>query len=94
MRPPMRLPILSFCIASLAGVVIVCAVLFPYASMSHAEAEAARTPVPMEEFDLVDLGDDYGELPVVELIGYYLENPPPVAAATGAAPKKKHFGGC
>lgn len=90
----MRLPILSFCIASLAGVVIVCAVLFPHASMSRAEAEAARTPVPMEELDLVDLGGGYGELPVIELIGYYLENPPRVTAATGAAPKKKHFGGC
>ena len=89
----MRLPILSFCIASLAGVVIVCAVLFPYASMSHAEAEAAGTPVPMEEFDLVDLGSDFGELPVIDLIGYYLENPPRVTTI-GAAPKKKHFGGC
>ena len=89
----MRLPILSFCIASLAGVVIVCAVLFPYASMSRTEAEAAGTPVPMEEFDLVDLGSDFGELPVIELIGYYLENPPRVTT-TGAAPKKKHFGGC
>lgn len=49
--------------------------------------------MPMEEFDLVDLGSDYGELPVIELIGYYLENPPPAATA-GAASKKKHFGGC
>lgn len=89
----MRPSTLSFCIASLAGVVIVCALLLPHASMSRAEAEAARTPVPMEEFDLVDLGSDYGELPVIELIGYYLENPPPAATA-GAAPKKKHFGGC
>lgn len=89
----MRPSILFFCIASLAGVVIVCALLFPHVSMSRAEAEAARTPVPMEEFDLVDLGRDYGELPVIELIGYYLENPPPAATA-GAASKKKHFGGC
>ena len=89
----MRPSILIFCIASLAGVVIVCALLFPHVSMSRAEAEAARTPVPMEEFDLVDLGSGYGELPVIELIGYYLENPPPAATA-GAAPKKKHFGGC
>ena len=89
----MRPSILFFCIASLAGVVIVCALLFPHVSMSRAEAEAARTPVPMEEFDLVDLGRGYGELPVIELIGYYLENPPPAATA-GAASKKKHFGGC
>ena len=89
----MRPSILIFCIASLAGVVIVCALLFPHVSMSRAEAEAARTPVPMEEFDLVDLGRGYGELPVIELIGYYLENPPPAATA-GAASKKKHFGGC
>ena len=30
----------------------------------------------MEEFDLVDLGSDYGQLTVFELVGYYLENPP------------------
>ena len=88
----MRLQVLSFCVASLLGTVIVCAFLLPHASLSRVEAEAARTPAPMEEFDLVDLGEDYGQLSVFELVGYFLENPPEVAA--GPAPKKKHFGGC
>ena len=67
--------------------------LFPHTSMSPAEVEAARKPQPMEEFDLIDLGSDYGQLTVFELVGYYLENPPPAAAAGEAAPRKKHFGG-
>ena len=88
-----RLHIVLFCILSLAATVAVYAALFPYTSLSPTEVEAAHEPLPMEEFDLVDLGNDYGQLTVFELVGYYLENPPP--AATGeAAPRRKHFGGC
>ena len=88
-----RLQMLLFCIVSLAGTVAVYAALFPHTSMSPAEVEAARNPMPMEEFDLVDLGSDYGQLTVFELVGYYLENPPE-ATAVETAPRKKHFGGC
>ena len=88
-----RLQIVFFCIVSLAGTVAVCAALFPHTSMSPGEVEAARNPLPMEEFDLVDLGSDYGQLTVFELVGYYLENPPQ-AATVETTPRKKHFGGC
>ncbi len=89
-----RLQVFIFCIVSLAGTLAVYAALFPHTSMSPAEVEAARKPQPMEEFDLIDLGSDYGQLTVFELVGYYLENPTPAAAAGEAAPRKKHFGGC
>ena len=88
-----RLQMVLFCILSLAGTVIVYAALFPYTSMSAAEVQAAHEPLPMEEFDLVDLGSDYGELTVFELVGYYLENPPP-AVTSETVPRRKHFGGC
>ena len=88
-----RLQMVCFCILALAGTVGVCAALFPHASLSRAEAEAARTPLPMEEFDLIDLGEDYGPLTVFELVGFYLDNPPqPETVATVS--RKKHFGGC
>jgi len=88
-----RLQMAGFCIFALAGTVGVCAALFPHASLSPAEAEAARTPMPMEEFDLIDLGGDYGPLTVFELVGYYLDNPPPPETVTTVS-RKKHFGGC
>ena len=88
-----RLQMACFCILALAGTVGVYAALFPHASLSPAEIEAAREPLPMEEFDLIDLGSDYGQLTVFELIGYYLDNPPqPETVATVS--RKKHFGGC
>ena len=88
-----RAQVFLFCVLSLAATLGVCAVLFPYASMSSVEVETAGKPRPMEDFDLVDLGEDYGMLSVFDLVGYYLDNPPQPPAA-GAAPRKKHFGGC
>ncbi|MCY4221120.1 MAG: hypothetical protein OXC25_04075 [Thiotrichales bacterium] len=88
-----RLQIVGFCVLALAGTAGVCAALFPHASLSRVEAAAARTALPMEEFDLVDLGDDYGPLTVFELVGYYLDNPPPPEIAVTVS-RKKHFGGC
>ena len=88
-----RVQVLLFCILSLAGTLAVCAALFPHASLTPAEAAAARDPRPMEDFDLLDLGRDYGALSVFELVGYYLDNPPEPAAVE-AVKRKKHFGGC
>ncbi len=82
-----------FCILSLALTVGVFAWLFPYAAMSESQAQSVSEPATMEEFDLIDLGDDYGQLTIYELVGYFLENPPePETAATVS--RKKHFGGC
>lgn len=88
-----RLQMVCFCVLALAGTVAVYAALFPHATLSPAQVDAARNPLPMEEFDLIDLGSDYGELTVFELIGFWLENPPK-ADVVAAAPRKKHFGGC
>ncbi len=88
-----RLWMVGFCLLVLAGTLGVYAALFPHASLSPAAVDAAREPAPMEEFDLIDLGSDYGQLTVFELVGYYLDNPPqPEAVATVS--RKKHFGGC
>ncbi len=88
-----KLYMFLFCAVCMGAAYAVSAALFPYAAKTLAEVEAARTPAQMEDFDLVDLGEDYGQLTVFELVGYYLETPP--AVETLAAPvKKKHFGGC
>ena len=88
-----RLQMACFCILALAGTLGVYAALLPHASLSPAEVEAAREPLPMEEFDLIDLGSDYGPLTVFELVGYYLDNPPQ-PDTVAAVSRKKHFGGC
>jgi len=54
----------------------------------------AATPQPMEDFDMIDLGEDYGMISVVELLGYYLDNPPELEVSTGVKPRKLQFGGC
>ncbi len=88
----MRREVMIFNIFSLLATLGISAVLFSYAAVPEETRLAASQPQPMEAFADVDLGPDYGRIPVVELVGYYLENPPVKAA--GAAPAKKHFGGC
>lgn len=83
-----------FCIATLAASLAVAWVAFPFAALDPETVETWRTPQPAELLDTVDVGQGFGELPVIELMGYYVENPPaPVTAGAAAAPEIK-FGGC
>lgn len=88
----MRREIIIFNTLSLLVTLGISAALFTSASVPEEKRLAASEPQPMEAFDDVDLGPDYGEIPVFELVGYYLENPP--VKATGTAPVQRHFGGC
>ena len=89
-----KVSIVVFCVLTLVGSLGLCALIYPFATVSAEEAKQASTPQPMEFFDVVDLGEDYGVLPVVELLGYYLDNPPEPPTAGAAAPRKLQFGGC
>lgn len=89
-----KLLMVVFCALTLFGSLGVCALIYPLATLTAEEAKQATTPQDMEYFDVVDLGEDYGVLPVVELLGYYLDNPPEPQTATAAAPRKLQFGGC
>jgi len=68
------------------------AIMYPYATLSHKALAASRTPQHMENFPDVDLGPDYGVVPVTELVGYYIDHPP--APRTGAPRHEEQFGGC
>jgi hypothetical protein len=50
----------------------------------------------LETLPDVDLGGGFGRVSVIDLIGYYIENPPATANAAGgdAAPAARRFGGC
>jgi hypothetical protein len=86
--------ILTFCSLSLVLTIALCGVLYSTTSMSSKQVIMAATPQPMEDFDMIDLGEDYGMISVVELLGYYLDNPPELEVSTGVKPRKLQFGGC
>jgi len=81
-----------FCIGSLAVSLLVAVVAFPFFAMDAETVAAAAKPKPAYEMGSVNVGSGFGELPVEELMSYYVENPP-AAAAVGAAPEVR-FGGC
>lgn len=81
-----------FCIASLVGVYLVSFVMFPFAAKSQSDIEYATTPQSAELFDDIDLGE-FGNVPVLDLVQYYIENPP-VNEPTSGTDKKTRFQGC
>jgi len=81
-----------FCIASLAVSLLVAVVAFPFAAMDAEVIAAAEKPMPAYEMGSVNVGKGFGELPIEELMSYYIENPP-AAKAPGVAPVIR-FGGC
>ena len=83
---------LIFCVVSFGLFVLVSAIAFPLAAKSSSEIEAAATPLAAEDFEDVDLGD-FGVVSVLDLVQYYIDNPPP-EPEPGAAPKKVRFQGC
>lgn len=89
-----RLQIALFCFASLLASAGAAALLFPVTTLSEHAVVSARTPQPMELLPDVDLGPDFGTLPVVELVGYYLDNPPSPEEAGARTERRRHFGGC
>lgn len=81
-----------FCAGSLVVSVALAWICFPLAALDRDTVEMAKTPQPAEVMPDIDVGGGFGKLPAIELIGYYVENPPAVSAAA-AAPEIK-FGGC
>lgn len=85
---------MSFMAISLALAIIFIAILLPSAQISNESSLKLDTPQNIEEFDqLIDMGPDYGELTIIDLMGFYIENPPQKNNQTQVAPKR-HFGGC
>ena len=81
-----------FCIGSVVISLLVAWIGFSYAAMDPEKLAYANTPQPPELMEDVDVGKGFGKQSVLELMGYYVENPPAKEAA-GSAPEIK-FGGC
>jgi hypothetical protein len=83
-----------FCSVSLVLTVAVCAVGFSLAALPRATIEAAKKPAPPETLPELDL-PGLGKVSVIDLMGYYIDNPPAPVGAGGAVPAAtKRFGGC
>ena len=82
-----------FCSVSLVVAAGVCAVGFSLAALPRATIEAAKKPAPPEALPEIDL-PGFGKVSVIDLMGYYIDNPPAPAASGGAAAPAQRFGGC
>jgi hypothetical protein len=85
---------LIFCVAAVVGSVAASAVGYSLAALPREVVAAARAPAPAERLGKIDLGPGFGTITVLDLLGYYLENPPVQSAAGGAPEKARRFGGC
>ena len=83
-----------FVVTSLVVTFAVFWVAFPFAAMDRDVVARATTPQPAEALGLVDVGGGFGELPVEELMLYYVENPPAAPEAGAVAAPEIKFGGC
>lgn len=87
---------LTFCIGALLASAALAAILYPFAALPPDKLALARSVQPAEKLGEVDLGD-FGRVPVLDLVGYYIENPPAqvgVGPAAGGAARPIRFGGC
>jgi hypothetical protein len=80
-----------FCIGSLLVFVILSLLTFPMVSMTEEELLRAQTPKPAESFTSIDLGE-FGKVSVMELMDYYITNPPSGSLGTYLKKKKKDHG--
>lgn len=88
-----KLQILLFCGSCLLLSFGAALLLYPHATIPQKTLQFAKTPQPMENLPDINLGPNFGSLPVTELVGYYIDHPPKPAA--GGTPKhEQQFGGC
>ncbi|MBZ0097058.1 MAG: hypothetical protein K8H75_17030 [Sulfuricella sp.] len=83
-----------FCAVSLIVTAAVLAAGFNLTAMPHQAVVAMKKPVPPESLPDIDM-HGFGKVSVMDMMLYYIENPPATATAGGgAAPAAKRFGGC
>ena len=81
-----------FCIGSVLFCLGIAIFTFPAASVSRRTLAAADTPIDAEKMQDIDLGD-FGKVTVLEMLDYYLENPP-VKTTVESELKETRFQGC
>lgn len=82
-----------FCSISLVAASVICIASYSLSALPKETVTAAKLPMPPEALPELDL-PGFGKVSVIDLMGYYIDNPPAPANAAGAAPAAKRFGGC
>lgn len=82
-----------FCSVSMVITALVCAVGFSLAALPRETIAASKQPAPPETLPELDL-PGFGKVTAIDLMGYYIDNPPAPAGAGGAPAAAKRFGGC
>lgn len=82
-----------FCSLSLVATAIVCTAGFSLAALPRATIEAAKSPAAPETLPELDI-PGFGKVTVIDLMGYYIDNPPAPAGGGAAPAATKRFGGC
>jgi len=85
---------LIFCVGSAVVSVAISAIGYSLVALPREVIAAARTPTPAEQMNKIDLGSGFGTISVLDLVGYYLENPPVETTSGGAPAKARRFSGC
>jgi hypothetical protein len=83
-----------FCIAALVATLVVSAVGFHFAALPAERLAAAQVPQPPEALPDIEVTGGFGPVSVLDLVGFWLENPPEAPAAGAAPPSVRRFGGC
>ena len=81
-----------FCVGSVLVCLGIAIFTFPEASVSIETLTNANTPMDAEKMRDIDLGD-FGKVTVLEMLDYYLENPPANTTVKSEL-KETHFQGC
>ena len=90
-----NISIILFLVISVLGSLGIAYGLYPYAKLSDDQLTKISQPQEMELFEEdIDMGDDFGEMSVIDLMGNYLENPPAPEGSAQASKPKRQFGGC
>ena len=81
-----------FCFGSVLVCLGIAIFTFPAASVSRQILTKANTPMAAEKMQDIDLGD-FGKVTVLEMLDYFLENPPAKTTVESEL-KETHFQGC
>ena len=81
-----------FCVGSILVCLGITIFALPLASMSEEKLKNADIPMDAEKIKDISLGE-FGRVSILEMLDYYLENPPKNTALE-TAKKEIHFQGC
>lgn len=84
-----------FCSTGVVLAALACGIGFSLAALPAETLQAAKKPAPPETLPDIEI-PGFGKVSVIDLMGYYIDNPPVPSGASGGSsgPAVQRFGGC